>query len=118
MIQLTPQLRIFVALEPADFRCGIDGLARLCRKRLGEDPFSGAVFVFCNRRRTAIKILLYDGQGYWMCYKRLSQGRFRWWPCRPEQAAASLQAHELQVLFRGGDPEATKAAPEWRRISS
>ena len=73
MIQLTPQMRILVAVEPADFRCGIDGLARLCRSRLGEDPFSGAVFVFRNRKGTAIKSLVYDGQGYWLLYKRLSK---------------------------------------------
>ncbi len=50
MIQVTPQMRVLVCVEPADFRCGIDGLARLCRARLAEDPFSGALFVFRNRR--------------------------------------------------------------------
>lgn len=116
MIQITPQMRVLVAVEPADFRCGIDGLARLTRQRLGEDPFSGVVFVFRNRRRTAIKILVYDGQGFWLCYKRLSSGRFRWWPSRPEVAVTSLQAHELQVLLSGGDPYATRAVPVWRRV--
>ena len=66
MIQLTPQMRILVAVEAADFRCGIDGLAQLCRASLSADPFSGAVFVFRNRRRTAVKLLVYDGQGYWL----------------------------------------------------
>ena len=61
MIQLTPQMRILLAVEPADFRRGIDGLAQLCRQRLGTDPLSGAMFVFANRRRKALKILLYDG---------------------------------------------------------
>ena len=63
MIQVTPQMRILVAVEPADFRKGIDGLARLCREVLQSDPFSGAVFVFRNRRATSIKLLVYDGQG-------------------------------------------------------
>ena len=49
MIQVTPQMRILVALEPADFRCGIDGLARICKETLQQDPFSGCVFVFRNR---------------------------------------------------------------------
>jgi len=80
MIQITPQMRILVAVEPADFRRGIDGLARLCKDALQQDPFSGAVFVFRNRRRTAIKALVYDGQGFWLCHKRLSSGRFSWWP--------------------------------------
>jgi hypothetical protein len=63
MIQLTPQMRLLVAIAPADFRRGIDGLVRVCRESLGADPFSGTVFVFRNRRGTAIKILAYDGQG-------------------------------------------------------
>lgn len=80
MIQITPQMRLLVAVTPADFRRGIDGLARVCRESLGSDPFSGAVFVFRNRRGTAIKLLAYDGQGFWLCTKRLSKGKFRYWP--------------------------------------
>ncbi len=116
MIQITPQMRILVAVEPADFRRGIDGLARLCRTALRSDPFSGTVFVFRNRRATAIKALIYDGQGFWLCHKRLSQGRFRWWPKCSDMEVTSLQAHELQVLLCGGDPGATNAPPVWRRV--
>jgi transposase len=105
-----------VAIEAADFRCGIDGLARLCRDGLGADPFAGVVYVFRNRRRTAIKLLVYDGQGFWLCHKRLSKGRFRWWPSSRE-ATAALQAHELQVLICAGNPSATQAAPIWRKVS-
>ena len=115
MIQITPQMRVLVAVEAADFRRGIDGLAQLCRVVLQADPFAGAVFVFRNRRRTAIKLLVYDGQGFWLCHKRLSKGRFRWWPSSPEGTAA-LQAHELQVLICAGDPSRTQAAPVWRRV--
>lgn len=117
MMQLTPQMRILVSVEPADFRAGIDGLCRLCRAALGSDPFSGAVFVFRNRRATAIKILAYDGQGFWLCQKRLSAGHFRYWPRRVESAQHELLAHELQVLLMGGDPTATRAAPPWRPIT-
>ncbi len=80
MLQITPQMKILVAVEPADFRRGIDGLARLCQETLEHDPFVGAVFVFRNRKATALKLLMYDGQGFWLCHKRLSQGRFPWWP--------------------------------------
>ena len=66
MIQLTPQMRIMVAVEPVDFRCGIDGLCRLCRQVLQDDPFRGAVFVFRSRSGTSIKLLAFDGQGYWL----------------------------------------------------
>ncbi len=116
MISITPQMRVLVAVEPADFRCGIDGLARLCRESLSDDPFSGALFVFRNRNRKAIKILAYDGQGFWLCHKRLSQNRFRHWPRSESGGVRTLQAHELQVLLRDGDPEATDAAPLWRPL--
>ena len=71
MLQITPHMRILVAVEPIDFRAGIDGLVAACRKRLQADPFSGALFVFSNRTRTAIKVLVYDGQGFWMCHNQL-----------------------------------------------
>jgi transposase len=116
VIQITPQMRVLVAIEPADFRRGIDGLAQQCRAALGEDPFAGSVFVFRNRERTAVKVLVYDGQGFWLCHKRLSKGRFRWWPTSADSAATGLQAHELQVLLCGGDPTATQAAPLWRKV--
>jgi transposase len=117
MIQITPHMRVLVAVETADFRRGIDGLAQLCRASLAADPFSGAVFVFCNRRRIAIKVLVYDGQGFWLCHKRLSRGKFRWWPSSQGDAStATLRAHEVQVLLSAGDPSATRAAPAWRRV--
>jgi transposase len=72
--------------------------------------------VFRNRRSTAVKVLTYDGQGFWLCQKRLSEGRFRWWPAGADQRAAKLAAHELQVLLSAGDPSGTKAAPEWRSV--
>lgn len=116
MIQITPQMRLLVAIAPADFRCGIDGLARVCRDALRADPFSGTVFIFRNRRGTAIKLLAYDGQGFWLAQKRLSAGRFRYWPGAAEGAQRELLAHELQVLLAGGHPERTQAAPQWRRL--
>ena len=116
MLQITPQMKILVAVEPADFRCGIDGLARLCRDKLRHDPFAGAVFVFRNRRGTALKVLLYDGQGFWLCHKRLSQGRFPWWPSAAEGGAQRLSAHELSVLLAAGNPTLTGAAPDWRPV--
>lgn len=118
MIQVTPQMRVLVAIAPADFRRGIDGLARLAKEELFSDPFSGWVFVFRNRRGTSIKILVYDGQGFWLCHKRLSSGRFRFWPSRVGGPARTLKAHELQVLLCGGDPGATRAGPVWRQVGA
>jgi len=118
MIALTPQMRILLAVEPVDFRKGIDGLAQVCRARLQADPLSGTVFVFASRRRTALKILVYDGQGFWLCQKRLSQGRFGWWPPTGENPSHSLEIHQLQVLFWNGDPSRNGTAPLWRRLST
>jgi transposase len=108
VIQITPQMRILVAVEAVDFRNGIDGLARVCKQQLQADPFSGGLFVFRNRRRTAIKILAYDGQGFWLCQKRLSTGRFRFWPASATEGTQGVAAHQLQVLLMGGDPTSAK----------
>ncbi len=116
MLQLTPQSRVFLALEPADFRRGIDGLAALCRQRLEEDPMSGAIFVFRNRRSTSLKLLCYDGQGFWLCQKRLSQGRLNWWPSTP-QASERLSVRELQILLWNGNPKVVELAEDWRRVA-
>jgi transposase len=119
MLQVTPHMKILVAVAPADFRNGIDGLVRLCKASLRQDPFAGAVFVFRNRRGTAIKVLVYDGQGFWLCHKRLSTGRFGWWPSAPDKDthARALAAHQLSVLFSAGNPDRTGAAPDWRPVS-
>ena len=116
MLQITPQMKILVAVEPVDCRRGIDGLARLCQQALGEDPFAGAVFVFRNRKATALKALMYDGQGFWLCHKRLSQGRFHWWPSQAGVAAERLAAHQLLVLLAAGNPTRTDPLPDWRPV--
>lgn len=110
-------MRILVAIEPADFRKGIDGMAQLCRAELLVDPFCGVVFVFRNRRRTAIKILVYDGRGFWLCHKRLSKGKFVWWPTHQGGPSASVEAHQLAVMLCAGDPDAVDAAPVWRPVA-
>ena len=115
MIQITPQMRVLVAVEPVDFRRGIDGLVSLCRETLRGDPFSGTVFVFRSRGSRAIKLLVYDGQGFWLCHKRLSQGRFRYWP-QGKEGAAELLSHELQVLLCCGNPATTGIPPAWRTV--
>ena len=115
VIQITPQMRILVAVEAVDGRKGIDSLARLCQEKLQADPFSGGLFVFRSRRGTSIRILVYDGQGFWLAQKRLSQGRFVWWPSGKEPARR-LEAHQAQLLLAAGNPE-TAAAPVWRKVS-
>jgi transposase len=116
MLQLTPQSRIFVATQPVDFRKGIDGLAAVCRQALGDDPLEGTVYVFRNRAGTALKLLLYDGQGYWIMMKRLSQGRFAWWP-NSADARVPLSARELIIVLWNGNPERAQMARDWRRVA-
>lgn len=117
MITLTPQMRIWVAVEAIDFRNGIDGLAGMCRNQFQKDPLSGCVFVFRNRRGTSLKILVYDGQGFWLCQKRLSSGRFSW---RPDLASSpalkEMEARELQLLLWNGNPDHASTAPAWRPL--
>jgi transposase len=79
-------MRILVAIEGVDGRKGIDSLAQLSQEKLQADPFSGCVFIFRNRRGTSIRILTYDGQGFWLAHNRLSKGRFAWWPSGQRQA--------------------------------
>ncbi len=117
MIQITPHIRIFLATEAVDFRKGIDGLGGICRQVLKEDPFSGSMFIFRNRRRTALKILLYDGQGFWLFCKRLSKGQFAWWPEKVGDGALSLTPAQLHLLLWNGDPSCTKFGEDWRKIN-
>lgn len=116
MIQITPQMRIFLAVKPVDFRKGIDGLARVCLDIFNKDPFSGYVFIFRNKKATAIKILMYDGQGYWLCHKRLSKGRFNFWPANGSACLRQLAVHELQVLIWNGNFCKAHIAPLWKPI--
>jgi transposase len=115
MLQLTPQTRIFLAVQPVDCRKGIDGLAALCRQLFLDNPLGGAVYVFRNRTGTTLKLLAYDGQGFWLCTKRLSAGRFTWWPIAASPRVA-LSARELSILLWNGNPERAQLAPDWRPL--
>jgi transposase len=116
VIAVMPQMRLLVAVEPVDFRKGIDGLAAVCRQRLQTDPMSGAVFVFGSRKGKSIKILVYDGQGFFLCQKRLSAGRFNGWPKGQAGPSLRLEAHQLQLLLWNGDPSQGNTAPLWRPL--
>ena len=109
-------MRILVAVEAIDFRNGIDGLAGVCRNQFQKDPLDGCMFVFRNRRGTSIKVLVYDGQGFWLCQKRLSTGRFRWWPKSGAEVLKKMEARELQLLLWNGDPGSAAMSPLWRKL--
>jgi len=111
MIHLTAETHILLATQPADFRQGIDGLARICQARLSRDPRSGSLFVFINRSKTMIRTLSYDGTGFWLMTKRLSKGKFQGWPSSNEAINPILAKHLRHLLT--GD----RRDPLWQKIS-
>ena len=116
MIQVTPHMRVLVAREPLDFRTRIDGTAAACRNVLQKSPISGTIFVFRNRAATMIRLLVYDGQGFWVATKRLSKGRFRFWCPSGESPAQAIAAHQLQTLVVGGNFNQVTAASQWKPV--
>ena len=117
MLQITPHHQLFMVIEPVDFRNGIDGLKALCQRQWSVDPFHGYLFIFRNRPGTAIKLLTYDGNGFWMCQKRFSSGKLKWWP-RTAREATAVRAVELLVMLQQGNPMAALVPEDWRRIPS
>lgn len=115
MLQITPQHKLLLAVQPADFRKGIDGLAQICKTMLSSDPFSGTIFAFTNKRQNAIKLLVFDGNGYWLCMKRFSKGVLAWWPSS-DQKTWELNASQIQIILMQGDPRLMLAPDEWRKI--
>jgi len=99
MIHLTAQTQILLAVKAVDFRKQIDSLMNLCKQELSHNPRQGTYFVFINRARTMIRVLSYDGNGYWLCTKRLSQGRFNSWPSSHTPLAPCV-AKELSNLIK------------------
>lgn len=118
MIQIPAQACVFVMHDCVSFRMGIDGMAAVAREVLCQEPMSGALFVYRNRGRHMLRILFYDGGGFWLCTRRLSKGRFQCWPTGDGTAPCSpLLARELQVLIWGGDPSTCSFPELWRKVA-
>lgn len=117
MIQITPHHRLRLAVQPTDFRRGIDGLCSLCRQSLEEDPFNGTIFIFTNGSRNAVKILVFDGSGFWLCAKRFSKGRLAWWPVQNDPSF-SLIPYPLPILLAQGNPLDASLPADWRPLPS
>lgn len=115
MLQVTAQSKIFLAIRPVDFRKGIEGLMAVCQQQLGQNPFLGSLFVFRNRKGTSLKILVFDGQGFWLCQKTLAEGKLRWWP-KSRETTKNLNVSQLQILLWNGNPMTAQIAPDWKRI--
>jgi transposase len=115
MFGLTTATRVFLAPGATDMRKGFDGLFGLVRDTLGEDPLSGHLFLFANRDRTRVKVLVFDGSGLWVCSKRLEKGRFAWPRAAEGQRRIAMRAEELTMLLSGIDLSQTKPRKWFRR---
>ena len=98
--------RIWFAIEAVDMRIGIDGLSTRVQQALGKSPCDGSAYVFCNRRGTVLKMLVWDGTGVWLCQRRLHKGSFVW----PKHDAPTCELSQAQFewLITGVD---------WQRLS-
>lgn len=116
MLSFAGSLRVFVALDPCDMRKGFNGLHALVTERLQEEPRSGALFVFTNRRRNRLKILFWDRTGLWVCTKRLEEGTFAWpLPTQAGQCKLALTPEALALLTDGVDLRSGKLRPWYQR---
>jgi len=116
MIQIGAKDKILVAKNPIDFRCGIDSLAGSCKEKFKEDPFSGTYFVFCNKSKCGIKILFYDGQGFWLFHKRFSKGKISWWP-KGNTDLSLIDSKNFLLLIFNGDPGKVAFQTNWRDLT-
>jgi transposase len=112
MLSLPAQVRIFAATAAVDFRKAHDGLVAIVRDTFGRDPFDGALFVFFNKRRDRIKLLLWDHNGFWLFYKRLECGTFKVLDGSGSETLAIDRA-ELAMLLEGIDLKAGKRRPHF-----
>jgi transposase len=101
MIAVPAGVRVFIATKPVDFRKGGDGLAALVRETLGHDPFSGTIYVFRSKRADRVKMLVWDGSGLVLFWKRLENGAFKWPPI--SEGVMRLTSAQLAALIDGMD---------------
>ena len=115
MFSLPPSVQIFLASGPTDMRKSFNGLEAAARQVIRRDPLSGHLFVFCNRRRNRLKILLFDGTGFWVLAKRLEKGTFMWPSASEGSQSVDMRADELMLLLAGIDLRESEHRPWYRR---
>jgi transposase len=100
-------VQVFVAIDPVDLRCSFDRLSGIAKEQIGYDPRGGALFVFCGRRKDALKILFFDGSGMCIFYKRLDRGVFKLpEPTAPGDRQVEVDDAVLEALLDGVEIEA------------
>jgi transposase len=115
VLTFPPSVRIRLAAGATDMRKQIDGLAAVASQVLREDPLSGHVFVFCNRRRDYIKLLFWDRSGYWLLGKRLEEGTFAW-PDSIDSPAVETTVRELMCVLEGIDLSSARTRRRLERL--
>lgn len=116
MLSFTGSLRVYLGLDPIDMRKGFDGLQGAVAEKLREDPRSGALFAFANKRRTRLKVLYWDKTGFWLMSKRLEKGTFFWPRSVDAQAASiSLAPEAFAMLTDGIDMHGATMRPWYQR---
>jgi len=95
---------VYICCGYTDMRKSINGLMTLVKESFSLDPFAEALYVFCNRKRDRLKILEWDGDGFWLYFKRLERGHFRW-PAKGETDTILLKSEELSFLIEGAKLE-------------
>ena len=111
-------VRIWLCVQPTDMRCSFDRLAQLAQSLTGQDPFSGHLFVYRSRGGDRIKLLLWDGDGYVLYYKRLEQGVFKLPKLQGQAASVELRPSELAMLLEGIDLSSVKRVKRYRRVEA
>ena len=115
MLNLSANLAIFLHTAPTDMRKGIDGLSGIVRGEFAADPLDGSLFMFVNRRRDRLKILHWDGTGFWIYYKLLERGTFE--RIASQDKCVRMDATQLAMLLGGVSLVAVKRRPRYRQAS-
>lgn len=113
MLSLPPSVRIFLCLEPADMRRSFDGLFMMADKIVRQNPFSGHLFVFVNKRKDRVKVLYWDGDGFAIWYKRLEEGTFRF--DENGSGGVEIEASRLALVLGGIDLGGAKKQKRYSR---
>ena len=114
MLTLPPSVRVYLATTPTDMRKGFDGLTGLVKTQIGEDVYSGHLFVFVSRRADRIKILTWDQGGFVLYYKRLEAGRFRVPMLKSRQKSVRIEGSQLAMLLDGIDFSRVRRPIRWQ----
>ncbi len=117
MIALSAQTRIYLSTSATDMRKGFDGLCGLVSGVLEQDPLSGALFLFMNRRRDRMKVLYWDGDGLAIWYRRLEQGTFQIPSVDAQAKAIEMRSEEFTMLLRGIDLQSAVRRKRYQLVS-